>query len=178
MKPRLHFEQNATPRAPIDEVFAYLDDHKRLSAHMGRSSWMMGGGRMSIELDEHRGQRVGSRVCLAGRAFGMRLFVEETVVERDPPRRKVWQTVGAPRLLVIGEYRMGFELAPEGGAARLRVFIDYALPQAGLTRWLGMAFGRGYAKWCTRSMLDDAVAHFASLPSGPGLHNTHRGAAQ
>jgi hypothetical protein len=178
VKPRGHFEQGATIRAPIDEVFAYLDDHSRLSAHMGRSSWMMGGGRMSIELDENRGQRVGSRIRLAGRAFGMRLFVEETVIERDPPRRKVWQTVGAPQLLVIGEYIMGFELAPEDGRARLRVFIDYALPRAGSARWLGKAFGRGYAKWCTRSMLDDAVAHFASLPGGPEIRSAHRGAAR
>lgn len=30
------------------------------------------------------------------------------MVERQPPWRTVWETVGTPRLLVIGGYRMGF----------------------------------------------------------------------
>ena len=32
---------------------------------------------------------------------------------------------------MIGAYRMGFTVAEDGGASRLRVFIDYALPSRG-----------------------------------------------
>jgi len=120
---------------------------------------------MEIEFDENRGQKVGSRIRLAGRVFGVELLVEEIVTERIPPRRKVWETRGSPKLLVIDRYRMGFELSPHGEDSMLRVFIEYALPTKAPARWLGRLFGRHYARWCTQRMVDDAVKHFASLAS-------------
>ena len=161
-----HYETSAMVKAPAERVFVHVDDHARLSSHMSESSWMMGGGRMRIELDEGRGQKIGSRIRLAGRAFGIELAVEEVVTERDPPRRKVWETTGSPRLLVIGRYRMGFELSPRGSDSALRVFIEYALPAQAPARWLGRLFGGYYAGWCTRRMVDDAVKYFASSASG------------
>ena len=160
----LRFESNGLVQAPIDQVFAHIDDHARLSSHMGEPSWRMGGGRMATQIDAGRGQKVGSRIRLSGRVFGVELSVEEIVVERDPPRRKVWETTGAPKLLVIGHYRMGFELSAQGNASMLRVFIEYALPERAPARWLGRLFGRYYARWCTRQMVDDAVEHFETRP--------------
>jgi len=40
---------------------------------------------------------VGSKLRLSGRAFGIGLHVEEVIIERMPPQRKVWETVGASR---------------------------------------------------------------------------------
>jgi len=93
--------------------------------------------------------------------LGVPLSVEEIVTERQPPLRKVWQTTGVPRLLVIGEYRMGFEITPEGAASVLRVFIDYSLPRTPLARWLGGLLAAAYARWCIDSMADGAAKHFA-----------------
>ena len=117
---------------------------------------------METEIDEGRGQAVGSRIRLSGRVFGVELSVEEIVVERDPPHRKVWETTGAPKLLVISHYRMGFELSAQGNGSMLRVFIEYALPERAPARWLGRLFGGYYARWCTQQMVDDAVKHFAA----------------
>ena len=167
-----HYETSAMIGASAAQVFAYVDDHVRLSSHMSESSWMMGGGRMQVEVDEGRGQKVGSRIRLAGRAFGIELAVEEVVTERDPPRRKVWETTDSPRLLVIDRYRMGFELSPRGSDSALCVFIEYALPAQAPARWLGRLFGGYYAGWCTRRMVDDAVKYFASSASGAGAPPT------
>lgn len=155
-----HYEVQELIAAPAETVFAYADDQARFSSHMNQSSWKMGGGRMTIELDRDNGKVVGSKIRLAGRILGMQLSVDEVVTERIPPRRKVWATTGVPTLLVIGHYRMGFDITPQSNASILRVFIDYALPQAGAARWLGYCFGRYYARWCTRQMLADAVRHF------------------
>ena len=125
---------------------------------------------METQIDAGRGQKVGSRIRLSGRVFGVELSVEEIVVERDPPRRKVWETTGAPKLLVIGLYRMGFELSAQGNGSMLRVFIEYALPERAPARWLGRLFGRYYARWCTRQMVDDTVHHFEAR-SGTQLSN-------
>jgi hypothetical protein len=166
------YESIALVPASSDEIFAHLDDFARLSSHMDRGSWMMAGGRMKFDFDAAHGQQVGSRIRLAGRVLGIPLSLEETVTERVPPSRKVWETNGEPRLVVIGGYRMGFELLPRPGGTQLRVFIQYALPSRAPFRWLGRIFGRYYAKWCTQQMVDDAVRAFA--PSGPSGSIGHR----
>ena len=160
-----HYESSALVAAPAERVFAHIDDHSRLSGHMSGSSWMMGGGSMSIEADEGGGRKVGSRIRLAGTACGVALSVEEVVTEHRPPYAKTWETVGTPRLLVVGSYRMGFELTPRGEHSQLRVFIDYELPTGLVGHWLGRLFGGFYASWCTQQMVEDAVRFFAA--AGP-----------
>ena len=119
---------------------------------------------MEVVLDEGRGQKVGSQIRLVGRIFGIELSVDEVVTERNPPYRKVWETTGSPKLLVIGPYRMGFDLSTNENGLMLHVFIDYALPERAPARWLGRLFGKYYAQWCTQQMVDDVVKHFA-LPA-------------
>lgn len=94
--------------------------------------------------------------------FGVRLFLDEVVTRRDPPREKTWETTGTPRLLVIGKYRMGFQITPDKPGSRLRVFIDYDLPTGWVTYWLGRLFGGTYAKWCVAEMLSGAARHFST----------------
>lgn len=149
--------------APMPDVFALLDEHAKLSSHMSQSSWKMGGGKMTLEFDAGQGKTIGSRLRLAGRVFGILLSVDEEICEYQPPQRKVWETMGAPKLLVIGSYRMGFELTPLAARTRLRVFIDYDRPQGVVTRWLGWLFGAYYARWCTQQMAKEAVKRFAGI---------------
>ena len=155
-----HEEYSGMLDVPIERAFEHLDDQRRLSAHMNERSWKMGWGKMDLRMDEKNGRAVGSRIVLDGRVLGIRLYLEEVVTDRVPPNRKTWETVGEPRLLVIGPYRMGFELIPNGSSVTLRVAIDYELPSAGLSRLVGRMFGRSYAKWCTKKMVVDALEHF------------------
>ena len=155
----LHHESVVWLDAAADAVFDYLDDFRKLSAHMEAPSPMMAGSRMTITTDELGGRAVGSRVRMQGRMLGMGLSLEEIVTERDPPRSKAWRTVDA-RLLVIGQYRLGFQIQPDGERSRLRVVIDYRLPEEGPARWLGQMFGATYARWCTGRMARDAARHF------------------
>lgn len=140
-----HLESSAALPATPTEVFAYVDDPTYLAAHMAKPSWTMAGGYMNLVLDEMRGREAGARIRLAGRVLGVPLEVDELVVERTPPRRKVWQTVGTPRLLLI----------------------DYDLPATLLGRWLGKVFGHVYARWCTARMVRDAGRHFAQFKEKP-----------
>lgn len=150
---RFHEETSAEVGAPPEQVFAFLDDHRNLSGHMEKSSLMMAGSSMRIETDERHGQVVGSHIRLDGRVLGIALSLDEVVTEHDPPRRKAWQTVGEPRLLVIGGYRMGFDVHAASRGSGVRMWIDYDLPRSAPGRWLGRLFGRAYARWCTEQML-------------------------
>ncbi len=156
----LHREAAAfIPTTPQD-LFARLDDQTRLAEHMAKPSMMMGGGRMTYDFDAGRGQAVGSHIRMGGQAFGLDLFVDEVVTERDPPRRKVWRTVGQPRLLVIDGYEMGFEIAATATGSRLRVWIDYEPTLQRPGRWLP-SLADAYARWCVRRMTADASNAFS-----------------
>jgi len=120
---------------------------------------MMGGGRMDISADAGGFQRLGSRLRLAGRAFGLNIALDEEVTAYQPPLKKTWQTIGSPKLLIIGEYRMGFALTPDARSCQLRVFIDYNVPHGAITRLLGYLLGGAYARWCVKSMVREAQAH-------------------
>ena len=152
-----HEAHEATVRVTPAVLFERLDDQTRLSAHMSKRSWKMAWGKMGTILDAQGGRAVGSHITLRGRVFGIRLELDEVVTRREPPTLKEWETVGEPRLLVIGPYRMGFTITPrEHGCSALRVVIDYDLPSRGVSRLLGRLFGPEYARWCVKRMVTDA----------------------
>lgn len=129
---------------------------------MEKPSLMTAGATMKIETDSQQGQAVGSLIRMNGRILGIPLCVEETVSEYRPPFRKTWETRGEPRLLVIGRYRMGFELTPQTNMTRLRIWISYDLPSGVPERWLGWILGDAYANWCTKQMIRDSSKAFGS----------------
>ena len=158
----LHEEYAALVQAPIDKIFAFLDDPMVLSAHMGKSSMMMMGSRMAVEVDAGGGQVLNSKISMHGSLLGIAVALEEVIIERHEPYKKIWETIGTPQLLVIAHYRMGFELTPKGDSSMLRIFIDYSLPSTAPGSWLGRLLGGFYARWCTKKMASDAAKHFNS----------------
>ena len=156
----LHFKTQVEVDAPPIGVFDFLDDHRRLSAHMTKPSWMMAGASMTIAMDEKQGRALGSRITLSGTVLGLSLEVEEVVTNYDPPHSKTWETVGTPRLFVVGPYAMGFVLTSRQNGSLLCVSIDYSPPSKGASRLLGRLLGKSYARWCANRMASDATLHF------------------
>lgn len=158
-----HYEDSADIAATDAAVFAFVDDHAQFSSHMSESSWMMGGSQMSTRIDEGKGQAVGSHIVMSGRVLGLLLELDEVVTVHRPPTEKVWETVGKPRLLVVGPYRMRVTVRSTTNGSHLTVAIDYGLPDDAVAYWLGRLFGGIYAKWCVRQMLEGVVTHFKQL---------------
>ena len=67
-----------------ETLFAYLDDHRHLGAHMSESSWMMLGSKMDYEFDAAEARSVGSRFGFHGKMLGISLSVEQVVAIRTP----------------------------------------------------------------------------------------------
>ena len=97
-------ESSALVSASPEQVFAYLDDHKRLASHMSQPSWRMGWSSMQTNFDAFAGQEIGSHIRMSGRILGLKLSLDEVVTEREPPGRKIWETwVQASELLRSGK---------------------------------------------------------------------------
>ena len=124
------------------------------------------GSVMTLEFDASKGRAVGAFIRLTGRVLGIPISVEEDVTERNPPFCKVWNTIGKPRLMVIGSYRMGYEITAKSPSSHLHVFIDYAMQDGLFSYWLGRLFGNTYARWCSQRMTNDAAIHFKERFSG------------
>lgn len=155
-----HFSSYVDLNATAEEAFQFLDDPLKLSSHMEKSSWMMAGSKMEMKLDSHHGKGVGAEIILRGKMMGIPLFIREFVTQCQSPISKVWQTQGPQKLIIMDQYRMGFQLTPHGRTSTLEVFIDYSLPEIGFAFLIGKLFGKTYAKWCTDRMARDAAKHF------------------
>ncbi|MDO8488125.1 MAG: SRPBCC family protein [bacterium] len=155
-----HYEETVKIAADASNIFAFADNHTNFSAHMNQSSWMMGGGKMETQTDEGRGKRVGSHIRMGGRIFGVRLFLDEVVIQHESPYRKAWETVGQINLAVIDHYKLGFEIMRIDNSSKLKVYIDYNLPISQKAHWFGVLFGEIYAKWCVRQMSRGVKDHF------------------
>lgn len=148
----------STPKA----VFEYADVFRNFSAHMNQSQMMMAGSKMNVEADKGEGRQIGSHIRMGGTVMGIPVFLDEVIIERNPPFRKVWKTEKV-NLLVIDQYRLGFEITPNDDNSKLLVFIDYDLPKTWKTKVLGWLFGDMYAKWCVGQMAIDTKKHFENL---------------
>ena len=155
-----HFENEVFIKAPADEIFEYADNPANFSSHMNKSSWMMGGSKMTTHTDKGGGRKIGSHIKMSWSIFGINLYLNELVTIREPPLRKEWQTIGDINLLVINHYRLGFEVEPDKKRSNFRVYIHYDLPKSIQTRWLGLIFGDVYAKWCVNQMIEGLKNHF------------------
>lgn len=145
-----------------ERLFDYMDDQANPGTHMQRSSAMMLWGSMAYDFDDARGRSVGSVIKMTGKVAGLNLYVEEVVIQRQPPFLKAWETVGEPRLLVIGSYRMRFQIEDSGRLCRLHVFIDYNYPTSVVGRIAGTLLGAIYARWCVDRMATAAKAAFSA----------------
>lgn len=152
------YEESAVIDANAEDVFAVVDNHAALSSHMSEPSLMMGGGRVKTTVDEGHGQKVGSHIRMSGKAFGISLILDEVITEYEPPYRKVWETVGDVKLVVIGHYRWSNIIEPQGDHSLLRVSLDYDLPSSNVL--LGRLFGGMYAKWCVHQMIESVRDKF------------------
>jgi hypothetical protein len=94
--------------------------------------------------------------------LGLKLEIDEQVIERVPAHSKTWQTVGNPRMFILAQYRMGFSLQALPRSCLVTAHIDYSLPTRGYRRLLGRLAGGVYARWCVRNVLDQAAAHFGN----------------
>jgi hypothetical protein len=157
MQERYHYEREARAARPMAAVFAKLDDIAALARHMSERSPAMLGSRLTLST-VHSGSGVGDRYRWDGRVLGLTIEALEEVTVYDPPRRKRWCTIGAPRLIVIVSYCMQLDLSELEGGTSIRVRIEYTLPAAGWRRFIGGLLGHLYARWCVDRMVADAAA--------------------
>ena len=144
-------------RAPVETVFAHVDDIRNLGWHMtGRSSMAMMGSRLRLEILSDQPTGLGATYRYSGAMMGLSIDFSESVTKYVPPREKVWRTIGEPRLVIIGSYEMRVTVEPlSPSSSRLTISIIYELPRSGFWRIVGLVLAGSYSRWCLRRMCLD-----------------------
>ena len=156
MRSERRLEETTTVPAPPARVFAWFDDPRNTGWHMSRPSLAMLGGALRVDQLSAMATGVGATYRSWGRVLGLRIDFTTTVVRWVADREKIWRTIGAPRLIVIGHFEMRVGVDPVDRGARVIMTLDYELPSRGFGRLLGSALAAPYAKWCLRRMCRDA----------------------
>lgn len=75
-----------------------------------------------------------------------------------PGKEKVWETVGAAKMIVLSWFRMYLILNPmDKRTTQTELGIYYTIPKGNI---LGFLLAGRYAAWCINSMLKDVKSHF------------------
>ena len=157
-----HTESSVVVHVAPEAVFAFMDAHENIAAHMERPTWAMLGGTMTSSIDKLAGKETGSVIRIAGTVLGISISLAEEIVERLPPRRKRWETIGKPQLMVMGGYRMGFDIERMADGCRVTVVIDYDIPEGIWGSLLGRLFAPAYARWCVQRIVDTVAHEFSN----------------
>ncbi len=142
--------------APVERVFSYMDDLAKTGMHMSERSMMIMGGKLKLEHVSGPERGEGSTYRWAGRVLGLPVDFTETVTRWRENEEKVWETTGAPRMIILGWYRMHLATGRAENGTRAALEIEYTPPDGFFYRLLSAAFARWYAEWCLGKMLGDA----------------------
>jgi hypothetical protein len=125
---------------------------------MSRPSLAMLGSALHTEQLSPNPTGPGATYRSHGRVLGLRVDFTARVTRWLPDTEKVWQTIGDPRLIVLGSFEMQLTIKPEAGGSRLVTGIDYTLPKSRAGRLLGRLLSRPYSRWCLHRICRDAKA--------------------
>lgn len=142
-------------RAPVEKVFAFLDDLSKTGMHMSERSMMMMGSKLELERLPGPEKGEGATFRWSGKVLGLPVNFTETVTRWKKNEEKVWETVGEPRMIILGWYRMRLTTEPKKSGTSVLLEIQYEPPKGFFYKLLSAFLARQYAGWCLNQMLGD-----------------------
>jgi hypothetical protein len=143
-------------KAAPEKVFGFVDDIQHTGWHMKKSSMAMMGSKLTLEVLSKNKTGLGATYRWYGQVMGMAMDFSEEVTEWVKNKRRVWETTGKPKLIIMNGYKMWFEVEPVKNKTRITFGITYDLPRDLRGKILGAISAKWYSKWCLKSMTQDA----------------------
>lgn len=149
-------------QAPPQKVFEQMDDFSKTGMHMEESSLMMMRSKLTLEQLSQNSTGVGASYRWHGKMLGLPIDFTEMVMKWEPPKHKVWETVGEAKIIIMSWYRMWFEIKPIEHGTLLKLFISYLPPQNWFFKIVSYLLAWLYCNWCLNNMLNDTKKALAS----------------
>jgi len=146
-------------QAPPEKVFAFMDDLSKTGMHMSQSSMMMMGSKLTLEQLEGPSKGVGATFHWSGKVMGMPIDITETVTKWIENKEKVWETIGSPKIIILGWYRMILKIESVKKGTLTSLEIEYTKPNGWFYKIMSFLFSGWYSRWCLNNMLNDTKNH-------------------
>lgn len=143
-------------KAPVEKVFSLMDDLSKTGMHMSERSVMMMGSKLTLEHLPSPEKGVGAKYRWKGKMMGFRLDFTVEVTKWIENKEKIWQTIGTPRLIILGQYLMRLKTEPQTEGTLASLEIEYTRPPGLFYGLLSLLLARSYANWCVNQMLNDS----------------------
>lgn len=156
------FQKTIAINAPPETIFAFMDDIHNSGMHMTGRSMAMFGSRLNLEVLSTASTGPDVSYRWKGRIVGLPVDFTVVVKKWIKDVEKVWETIGHPKVIVIGWFRMFLNLTPVDGKTSVTLGITYDRPKGLLGKLLCLLLGPWYAKWCLKKMLRDANKQITS----------------
>jgi hypothetical protein len=151
-------------KAQPSEVFKHVDNINNTGTHMSKSNMPMMGGSLKTEILSKNEIGPGATYRMYGKVMGMDIDFTETVTKWIENQERVWETIGDPKLLIMGGYAMNFNVRPSNWGTRLTFGIKYSYPKSAFWKFIAFLLGDWYAKWCLKNMAKDVKRALEKKP--------------
>lgn len=132
-----------------------MDDLSKTGMHMSENSIMMMGSKLVLEQMPGPSKGVGATFHWNGKVMGMPVDIIETVTKWVENKEKVWETIGSPKIIILGWYRMRLKTASANEGTNTSLQIEYTEPKGWFYKILSFLFAGWYGRWCLNNMLYD-----------------------
>jgi hypothetical protein len=142
--------------ASAADVFKTIDDLGVTGMHMTKSSMMMMGNKLNLQFLTENKTGFESKYRWTGKMMGFAMDFTVEVTQWIPGKKKVWETIGATKLIIYSWYRMNLLVREVAAGTKAELSITYEKPTGIFYKILCFLFADWYCRWCLKQMLGDA----------------------
>ena len=154
--------QTAAYAASPRDVFHYLDDLGVTGMHMTQSSTMMMGSKLHLQYITPNHTGLNSKYRWTGTMMGMKMDFTVEVTKWTEGVEKIWETIGAARMIIYSWYRMHLLLKQINNSTIAELSITYEKPKGWFAKIISFFFADWYCRWCLKNMLTDTKSQIES----------------
>lgn len=143
-------------KASQAKVFSHMNNLANTGMHMMKDSAAMMGSRLALEQLSDNKTGLNSKFRWYGKTMGLSMDFTVRVTKWIDNEEKVWETIGAARMIILSWYRMYLKLSSKNDGTLVKLGIDYNLPKNLFWRIIGALLAPLYASWCVNNMLTDS----------------------
>lgn len=137
------------------QVFECIDDLGVTGMHMTQSSPMMMGSKLTLQYLTENHHGLGSKYRWTGCMMGLKMDFTVAVTTWTKGVEKIWETVGAAKMIIYSWYRMHLLLTRKENTTVAELSITYKKPDEWWQKIVSFFLADWYCNWCLKNMLAD-----------------------
>ena len=141
-----------------------MDNISNTGMHMTKSSMPSMGSNLELMQLSAYATGLNSKFRWYGKMTGFTLDFTVGVTKWIKDKEKVWETIGATKMIILGWYQMRLVLSPQGESTKAELSIAYTRPGNIFFRFISIFLAPWYANWCLNNMLQDSKKSLEATP--------------